>query len=269
MLPSNFDDSNDIGRIGEFYFKKFETDEPNELDTGEPENVPQTTEPYPSAIAKGRADAIDDSASKNIFASEDGKNNLREMRSTSGYQDINESLLNHTFESRKINLIPTDSRRADADDAERIFDDDDDYSSEEDYAEETSGGKVARKNSIRLHTSYQKSSIREPLLQQGFIASPGYPSFYIGSSNCSWTLTAPSDQRIRLTILDLNLRCELFSCSAISSPSLLKTSTDDQPCVDQLEIRDVINEEVIFSSCTEMSNPFEVLSYSSELKVRI
>lgn len=87
-----------------------------------------------------------------------------------------------------------------------IDDDDDYYSSYEDYAVEVHGNMVRRKNKMRIHTSYQKTAVNKPLLQQGFIASPGYPKFYIGESNCSWRITVPHGQRIRLTILDINLR---------------------------------------------------------------
>lgn len=87
---------------------------------------------------------------------------------------------------------------------------DEDYdTSYEDYAIEIDGPKVWRKNKFRAHTSYQKTAIRQPLLQQGFIASPGYPKYYIGNSNCSWRITVTSGQRIRLVLLDVNLRCNL------------------------------------------------------------
>lgn len=85
-----------------------------------------------------------------------------------------------------------------------------DYESEEDYAFQVDGPKVWRKNRIRTHTSYQKTAIRQPLLQQGFIASPGYPKFYVGNSNCSWRITVPGGQRIQIILLDSNLRSMLF-----------------------------------------------------------
>lgn len=78
----------------------------------------------------------------------------------------------------------------------------------EDYAVEIKGPKILRKNKIRVHTSYQKTAIRQPFLQQGFIFSPGYPKYYIGNLNCSWRITVPSEQRIKLIILDVNLRCK-------------------------------------------------------------
>lgn len=83
-----------------------------------------------------------------------------------------------------------------------------DYKSYEDYAVEIDGSTISRKNKIRIHTSYQKTAISQPFLQQGFIATPGYPNFYIGDSNCSWRITVPQGQQIRLTLLDINLRCK-------------------------------------------------------------
>lgn len=209
--------------------------------------------------------SIDDIANRNIFSSNEDNNDLREIRSTAGYDQTNELL--SSAESNNVDLARKESQRSDNDEVERIFDDD--YSSEEDYAVETDGIKVARKNAIRLHTSYQKTSVREPLLQQGFIASPGYPSYYVGSSNCSWFITAPKGQRIRLTILDINLRCKFSYLKKENQQFDFSKNyfTVDQPCVDIVEVLDIINQEVIFSSCLEMSKPFEVLSYSSEIKV--
>lgn len=89
------------------------------------------------------------------------------------------------------------------------WDSDEEYdASYEDYAVETKGPKYFRKNKVREHTSYQITAIRKPLIQQGFIASPGYPKYYIGNSNCSWRISVPSGQRIRLILLDVNLRCK-------------------------------------------------------------
>lgn len=97
-------------------------------------------------------------------------------------------------------------------DISKEWDDDDEYddTSYEDSEIEVVGPQVWRKNKIRQHKSYQKTAIRQPFLQQGFIASPGYPKFYIGNSNCSWRITVPSGQRIRLILLDVDLRCKFF-----------------------------------------------------------
>lgn len=216
-MPSNLDDFNDIENVAdEFDIKKIETDETNEEDTQKPETFEQQTTESDPLLTENKNHindehaSIDDIANQNIFSSTADKNDLREIRSTAGYEQTNENILLPSAESNIVDSIKKESQRSDIDEVERIFDDD--YTSEEDYAVESDGIKVARKNAMRLHTSYQKTSVREPLLQQGFIASPGYPSYYVGSSNCSWLITAPRDQRIRLTFFDINLRCK-FSCS--------------------------------------------------------
>lgn len=81
--------------------------------------------------------------------------------------------------------------------------------SDEDFEIITDGVKVSRRNKYRTHTSYVKAVVRPPL-QQGFIASPGYPHYYIGNSSCSWRITVPSGQRIQLILLDVNLRSKFL-----------------------------------------------------------
>lgn len=86
-------------------------------------------------------------------------------------------------------------------------DSDEEDHSYEDYAVESYDRTVVRKNKVRVHTSFQIASAFTGLpLRQGFLATTGYPRYYIGDSNCSWTLTAPIGHRVRLTVLDLNLR---------------------------------------------------------------
>lgn len=122
---------------------------------------------------------------------------------------------NQTSGPLKQNIVRTEkdftvinTNRADVDKEWESGEEDDDESYE-DYAVEIDGPKVWRKNKFRAHTSYQKTAISQPLLQQGFIQSPGYPKYYVGNSNCSWRITVPSGQRIRLILLDVDLRCEL------------------------------------------------------------
>lgn len=87
------------------------------------------------------------------------------------------------------------------------YDDEDD--SFEDFSVEFSGSKYVRKNKFRVHTSYQMTALNKPLMQ-GFLATVGYPKFYVGDSECNWKISAPYGQKIRLTILDLNLRSEFW-----------------------------------------------------------
>ncbi|XP_031624610.1 uncharacterized protein LOC116341594 isoform X2 [Contarinia nasturtii] len=137
-------------------------------------------------------------------------------------------------------------------DISKEWDDDEEYDerSDEDLEIKVDGPRVWRKNKIRQHTSYQKTAIRQPFLQQGFIQSPGYPMFYIGNSNCSWRITVPSGQRIRLILLDVDLRY-------------------DPVCKDYLQIVDVDNKMLLYRNCTEVVKPMEILSESSEVQIAI
>lgn len=96
---------------------------------------------------------------------------------------------------------------------------DEDYSYE-DYAVEYNGRKLTRKNKIRIHTSYQVSSWQKPLAQ-GFLASTGYPMYYVGENECVWKVSAGDGQRVRLTVLDINLRCK-FVCNVFFFVVVLK-----------------------------------------------
>lgn len=80
------------------------------------------------------------------------------------------------------------------------YDEDDSSDSNEDYATEL----VTPRPTV--YSSRQRSLPSSTLLH-GFIANPGYPSFYIGkSSDCKWKLKLVEGQNIALTILDLHLR---------------------------------------------------------------
>lgn len=72
-------------------------------------------------------------------------------------------------------VIKTD--RADID---REWEDDSEYDSNEDDEVKVDGPRVWSKHKSRnvTHESYQKTSVQFRPLQQGFIASPGYPSYY-------------------------------------------------------------------------------------------
>lgn len=63
-------------------------------------------------------------------------------------------------------------------------------------------------NSDAYKRRYTEQESTRPSLIHGFLATTGYPKFYIGESNCSWTLIAPHKQHVLLYILDLHLRCK-------------------------------------------------------------
>lgn len=98
--------------------------------------------------------------------------------------------------------------KTDRADIDRELESDEDYDSYEDYEVKVDGPRVWRKNKARTHESYQKTGLPIRPLQQGFIASPGYPAYYIGNSNCSWRITVDSGQPIRIVLLDVSLRCK-------------------------------------------------------------
>lgn len=286
VLPSNLDDFNDIEKIGnEFFFKTDEEMKQTNIETDDMEiltDMKRTTTSRPfvrSTIAATIEANIDSNEmeSNAIFNENKQNETLRDIRSTSNYDQLNENEIVSMISTTETPILATQTSngayRADIDDIdENNFDDD--YESEEDYAVEVRGRIIERKNRVRIHKSFQKTAIQQPLLQQGFIVSPGYPGYYVGDTNCSWRLTVPSSQRIRLTILDLNLRCEhFFSLGKLNFLQLhfqfsFLFQTDEVPCVDVLEVLDTNIGELLFSSCIESSKPIEVLSHSSEIKVR-
>jgi hypothetical protein len=72
---------------------------------------------------------------------------------------------------------------------------------EYDYDEE-----VDQKPSNVKHKAHQHTLPSSTLLH-GFIANPGYPSYYIGSDrDCKWKIIIAKGQKMMLTILDLHLR---------------------------------------------------------------
>lgn len=103
--------------------------------------------------------------------------------------------------------------------------------------------------------------------------TPGYPKYYIGNSVCRWTLYAKRSQKIKLTILDLALRCK-WNSLAKSQRSLniwhnfCSPIAVDEPCRDYLEIKDLNTNQTLFSGCTESTRPIEVVSLQDRVEVR-
>jgi hypothetical protein len=61
--------------------------------------------------------------------------------------------------------------------------------------------------------SHRQKSLPSSTLLHGFIANPGYPSFYVGKTNeCKWKIKINEAQTIALTILDLHLRSKIRKC---------------------------------------------------------
>lgn len=221
VLPSNLDEFNDIEKVGnEFYFKKDDDAKTTEMDGTEASKYAVTTDRrkmvHSTAASKfdNKENEIDDTVSRIQLKEEIDRNSiLRGIRSTSGYEKISPST--NLFWNDRMHLAPATSTlakpsstpiayRADMTNSQ----DYDDYASYEDYEIKVDGTTISRKNKMRIHTSYQKAAIRKPILQQGFISSPGYPQYYIGESNCSWRISVAKGEQIRLTILDINLRCK-------------------------------------------------------------
>lgn len=225
ILPSNLDEFNDIEKIGnEFYFKKDdefktteidgESDDSSEFISREQDttvnhrklNVLHSTAP---TKFDNNENTIDDLINRNKLREDLDQNSiLREIRSTSGYDKLTSPIDRVHSTSAAATLLNAPSTaiayRADI----TTNDEYDDYPSYEDYDIKIDGTTISRKNKMRIHTSYQKAAIRQPILQQGFISSPGYPQYYVGESNCSWRITVPKGDQIRLTILDISLRCK-------------------------------------------------------------
>ncbi|XP_018562122.1 signal peptide, CUB and EGF-like domain-containing protein 2 [Anoplophora glabripennis] len=88
-------------------------------------------------------------------------------------------------------------------------------------------------------------------ISEGFIQNPGYPRFYSGQRECRWKITAPSQQRIRLTILDISV--------------IVDNVSSEEECTDILQIKDT--GQVIYSTCRQQNPPAKVISGSESIEV--
>ncbi|KAK9888599.1 hypothetical protein WA026_000834 [Henosepilachna vigintioctopunctata] len=94
--------------------------------------------------------------------------------------------------------------------------------------------------------------LRHTGISEGFIRNPGYPRFYGGQSPCRWRIKAPTEQKIKLTILDISV--------IIDNPS-----NQDDCTKDHLEIID--SDIVVYSTCQQREPPEEIISISDSLEV--
>ncbi|KAJ8950098.1 hypothetical protein NQ318_017823 [Aromia moschata] len=90
-------------------------------------------------------------------------------------------------------------------------------------------------------------------VSEGFIHNPGYPRFYSGQRVCRWRIEAPSQQKIRLTVLDISL--------------IVDNVNSEDECTDILEIKDT--EQVIYYTCRQEHPPAEIISGSETVEVTL
>merc|ERR550534_3248742 len=84
----------------------------------------------------------------------------------------------------------------------------------------------------------------------GYLASPGYPQFYLGGRECVWSLVADQGQTVLLMLGDLSLR---------------RTGTNG--CEDSVVIRE--EGSTLLELCGDLASPVTVQSYSHQLEVRM
>lgn len=82
---------------------------------------------------------------------------------------------------------------------------DDDKSADDDDSEEDYSSEIVKPRPTEY--SSRQRTLPSSTLLHGYIANPGYPSFYIGkNTDCKWKLKLDEGESIALTILDLHLR---------------------------------------------------------------
>lgn len=94
------------------------------------------------------------------------------------------------------------------------IDDDIEIDADSGSIEYEDSGEDEEKKKRGNHTSHQHTLPSSTLLH-GFIANPGYPSYYIGNDKekeCKWRIKMAKGQKMMLTILDLHLRSEWSIC---------------------------------------------------------
>lgn len=119
--------------------------------------------------------------------------------------DIHTDIIDVTKSNDDIEIVNNTIKSIDSPEKEKYGTDEERSTersdSSEDYSEE-----VDLKPTNVKHRAHQHTLPSSTLLH-GFIANPGYPSYYIGSDrDCKWKIIIAKGQKMMLTILDLHLR---------------------------------------------------------------
>ena len=86
---------------------------------------------------------------------------------------------------------------------------------------------------------------------EGYISSPGYPSYYLGGRECVWTIQAQLGQRIQLEVVDLALR----------DPG------EGEDCEDSVEVKE--EGLTVMSLCGDLEGRANVASSSRQVELRM
>jgi len=91
-----------------------------------------------------------------------------------------------------------------------------------------------------------------PVSGWGYIRNNGYPEYYRGVHDCTWTIRATQGRRVLLTLLDLSIRSVLHGEAA---------------CKDYLSVTE--GSRLLMNKCGEIEEPIVIESSDNELNVTL